>query len=220
MHAVLVPPRPRSLPRWQRGARLAFAGLGLLALIANPLQLSGAPGYTLGNQISSFTVQSNLLAVAVLAIGGLRDPAGRRWQLWRGAATLYLLVAATVCAALLSLDADRPWSADVLHRVLPIVLLADWVAAPCPLGVGAHLLRTWLAYPVAYTAYTLVRGPIVDWYPYPFLDPRGQGYVSMTIGLVVLGVAFALLAVAVVALGELAGRWCGTAESDKKRWLE
>jgi uncharacterized membrane protein len=22
----------------------------------------------------------------------------------------------------------------------------------------------------------MIRGPIVDWYPYPFLDPRGNGY--------------------------------------------
>jgi len=29
-----------------------------------------------------------------------------------------------------------------------------------------------LVYPVAYGAYSLIRGPIVDWYPYPFLDPQ------------------------------------------------
>ncbi|WP_280481932.1 Pr6Pr family membrane protein, partial [Nocardia cyriacigeorgica] len=56
-------------------------------------------------------------------------------------------------------------------------------------------------------AYTLIRGPVVDWYPYPFLDPREQGYVSLVIGLVVLTGVFALLAVAVVALGGLARRW-------------
>ncbi|MEV0246199.1 Pr6Pr family membrane protein [Nocardia sp. NPDC050712] len=210
-------------PRWLRGLRVAFAGLALVALIAGPIQQAGSPGYTLANHLSYFTIQSNIFAMAILLIGGLLDPGSRRWQVFRGAATLYLVITGIVYAALLSdvaLGAERPWVNDMLHRVLPIVLLADWMAAPYALGISARLIGTWLAYPSVYCAYTLFRGPIVDWYPYPFLDPRGQGYVSMTIGLVVLGVAFALLAVAVVALGELAGRWCGAAESDKQRWLE
>jgi hypothetical protein len=32
-----------------------------------------------------------------------------------------------------------------------------------------------MAYPLAYLAYSLIRGPIVDWYPYPFLDPDEVG---------------------------------------------
>ncbi|WP_406231293.1 Pr6Pr family membrane protein [Nocardia sp. NBC_01009] len=65
---------------------------------------------------------------------------------------------------------------------------------------------------MAYSAYTLFRGVFVEWYPYPFIDPRRQGYVSMTIGLVVLVVAFALLAGAVAALGDLSSRWRGADE--------
>ncbi|MEU8898061.1 Pr6Pr family membrane protein [Nocardia sp. NPDC048505] len=223
MHAVAVSPSSVRSPSWLRASRVAFAVLGLLALIAGPVQQSGTPGYTVAAYLSSFTVQSNILAVAILFLGGLRDPSGRRWQLWRGAATLYLVITGIVYAVLLSnvaLGPEDPWISAVLHRVLPIVLVVDWVAAPYVLGVSARLVATWLAYPAVYAAYTLFRGLIVNWYPYPFLDPRGQGYVSMTVGLVVLGVAFALLAVAVLALSELTGRWCGAAESEKQRWLE
>ncbi|MGW0249468.1 Pr6Pr family membrane protein [Nocardia goodfellowii] len=223
MHAVEVSPGSVRSPRWLRALRIAFAGLSLLALIAGSVQQAGTYGYTTANYLSYFTIQANILAMVILLLGGLRDPNGRRWQLWRGAATLYLVITGIVYAVLLSHmtpGAEDPWVNDVLHRVLPIVMVADWMVAPYALGLSARLVGTWLAYPAAYGAYTLFRGPIVNWYPYPFLDPRGQGYVSLTIGLVVLGVAFALLAVAVLALGELAGRWCGAAESDKQRWLE
>jgi hypothetical protein len=32
-----------------------------------------------------------------------------------------------------------------------------------------------LAYPLVYLGNSLVRGSLVGWYPYPFLDPRGPG---------------------------------------------
>ncbi|WP_433716599.1 Pr6Pr family membrane protein [Nocardia sp. CA-084685] len=70
--------------------------------------------------------------------------------------------------------------------------------------MSGRLIAGWLVYPLDYGAYILIRGRIVDWYP--FLDPRHQGYVSMTMGLVVLVIGFALLAVAVAGLGAPCGR--------------
>ncbi|MFX0580900.1 Pr6Pr family membrane protein [Nocardia nepalensis] len=51
----------------------------------------------------------------------------------------------------------------------------------------------WLIYPAAYGAYTLIRGPIVDWRPYLYLciSPREQGCGSLIIGLVILTGVFA-----------------------------
>ena len=40
---------------------------------------------------------------------------------------------------------------------------------------GSNALWLWLLFPAIYLAGTLIRGPMVDWYPYPFLDPRGEG---------------------------------------------
>ncbi|MGR5862865.1 Pr6Pr family membrane protein [Bacillus pacificus] len=31
-------------------------------------------------------------------------------------------------------------------------------------------------FPFFYVLYSLIRGPIVNWYPHPFLDPRISGY--------------------------------------------
>jgi hypothetical protein len=54
----------------------------------------------------------------------------------------------------------------------------------------------WLALPISWLGYTLIRGESVDWYPYPFVDVSKHGYdgvlarsVGLTVGLAVAGAA-------------------------------
>ncbi|MGW5319311.1 Pr6Pr family membrane protein [Nocardia thailandica] len=195
-----------------RGLRIAFGVLGVVTLLWIPLRSHDAGAFSVVNYFSYFTIQSNVIGVAVLLVGGLADPRSPRWQVVRGAAALYLLITMVVYAVLLAdidvMLTDR-WINDVLHRWLPLVLVADWllIAGARRLRPSAALVGQWLVYPALYGAYTLIRGPVADWYPYPFIDPREQGYPSMTIGLVVLTGVFAVLAVAVASLGDLPGRW-------------
>ncbi|MFE4462439.1 Pr6Pr family membrane protein [Nocardia tengchongensis] len=196
-------------PAWIRVLRIAFAILGLVALAWIPLRNLGNPNYSYVNFFSYFTIQSNILGLIVLVVGGLKDPAGRRWQVMRGAATLYLTITLIIYAVLLA-DIDvqltERWINDTLHRVIPIVLIADWLLVAAALKPTVKLILGWLIYPLAYGAYTLVRGPFADWYPYPFIDPREQGYGALTIGLVVMAVVFAILGVIVAAVNGLVPR--------------
>ncbi|MBF6329654.1 Pr6Pr family membrane protein [Nocardia transvalensis] len=190
-------------PAWIRVGRIGFGVLGVVALVWTPARNGGAEWFSLGNYLSFFTVESNILGVMVLLGGGLFDPGGRGWQVVRGAATLYLLITGVVYAVLLAnvdvLLYDR-WVNHTLHRVLPIVLVVDWLLVSARLRVTARLVVGWMAYPVLYGVYSLIRGAMVGWYPYPFLDPRTQGYPSLLIGLVMFAVVFALMAVAVAGL--------------------
>ena len=52
----------------------------------------------------------------------------------------------------------------------------------------------WLAYPLVYVVYSLIRGHVVDWYPYPFLDPGPRGYT----GVIQSGIGIALTAAVLV----------------------
>ncbi|MEC3954029.1 Pr6Pr family membrane protein [Nocardia sp. CDC153] len=195
-------------PLWGRALLLAFAALDIAAAAWTATHL--AAGGTLGNFFSYFTIQSNLIVIAVWLGVGLFDPQGERWQLVRCAATLYIVITGVVYAVLLqkiAVGIQYPWTNDVLHRVTPLVALADWLLVPAAVGLSVRLIGSLLAYPLVYGVYTLIRGPIVDWYPYPFIDPRDKGYVSMSIGLVFLVIAFVILAVAVAALGDMATRW-------------
>jgi hypothetical protein len=188
-----------------RIARLAFAGLGIAAIVSAITVGTGG----LANFFSYFTIESNLLAIVVLLTGGLADPRSRDWGYLRGAATLFMVITGIVYAALLAnaeVGLKTAWIDDTLHRVLPLVMLADWMFFP-PWGRGSYRAALgWLAGPLAYFAYSLARGPVADWYPYPFLDPRHPGgYGRVALYAVVLAAAMALLALAVNAIGRRRG---------------
>ena len=74
---------------------------------------------------------------------------------------------------------------------MPAVLLADWLIDRPDRPLPLRRALWWLVYPLAYLAYTLIRGPIVDWYPYPFLNAANKGYGSIAVTSLVIA-AFAI----------------------------
>jgi hypothetical protein len=176
-----------------RAVRIGAAGLGAAAVAT---ALSESTGST-ANFVSFFTIESNLLAIVVLAAGGLADPRSPRWAWFRGLVTLAMVITGIVYAALLrdvDVQLQSPWINTVLHQALPLILLADWVFFPPWPRTSARHALAWLLFPLAYFAYSLLRGPIADWYPYPFLDPRPHGYDHVALYAVVLALGMAALA--------------------------
>jgi hypothetical protein len=74
------------------------------------------------------------------------------------------------------LQTTIPWVDFVVHKLMPLVLVVDWLVDPPRHRLPTWVAAAWLAYPIAYVTYTLVRGAAVDWYPYPFLDVGRLGY--------------------------------------------
>ncbi|MRH89707.1 hypothetical protein GFY24_20040 [Nocardia sp. SYP-A9097] len=197
-------------PMWVRVLRIAFGVFGLVALLDIPLRNLGVDGYSYANFFSYFTIQSNILGVLVLLVGGLLDPGSRGWQLFRGAGTLYLTITLIIYAVLLAdvdVQMDDEWTNAALHKVMPLAILVDWLIIPAGIKLAPKVIGSWLIYPVVYGVYTLIRGPIVDWYPYPFIDPRTQGYLGLSGRLALMVVFFAVLAVAVAALNGFIARF-------------
>lgn len=128
----------------------------------------------------------------------------------RSAVVLYIGITGLVFALLLSglqesLDTHIPWVNFVVHKLIPIVLVVDWIIDPPRHRVRVRVAAAWLAYPVAYFVYTLVRGAYVDWYPYPFLDADRLGYGGVILRSVFLAAGMAFAAVAVVVIGNRFG---------------
>jgi hypothetical protein len=194
-------------------ARLAFATLAIVAMTYQFAVLNVEPGYARGNFFSFFTIQSNILAVAALFLL-VAVPAERRSGLFDGArqaAVLYIGITGVVFALLLSglqedVQTSASWVDVVVHKLIPVVLVADWLIDPPRHRLPRWTVLAWLAYPAAWLVYTLVRGEIVDWYPYPFVDVSNLGYGGVLARAAGLTVAFALGAAALLWLGNRRAR--------------
>ena len=195
-----------------RLARTATAALIVVAVVVQ-FFTPDDPWAVGANFFSFFTIQSNLMAAVVLIVLVVRGkrPRSETLDLVRGAATLYLLITGIVFALLLSnlpedLQLTRPWVDTALHQIAPLVLVLDWLIDPPRRSIPLRAAVLWLGYPLAYVAYTLIRGSIVHWYPYPFLDVDEHGYVAVLAGSVGLALGFALAAIAVARTGNWLGR--------------
>lgn len=187
-----------------RSLRLALASLIAVALIAQLLiGLSRSNGLTVIRFFSFFTVLSNTAAVVMLGLHAGRPDRdrGTGFAVFRGAVTVYMSVTALVYAvvvapSLLELTAPEPWIVWTIHVVGPVAIALDWLANPPRATLDTRALGWWLVFPTVYLTYSLVRGPIADWYPYPFLDPANSGYDgvalwSVVVLVVVLGFGYA-----------------------------
>jgi hypothetical protein len=185
-------------------ARVAFAALTIVAMTAQAADLVGAGRFDAANYFSYFTIQSNVIGAAVFLVGAARwrRPATPRWDLVRGSAALNLTITYVVFALLLAdinVDTRLAWVNTVVHGIFPIAVMADWLLDPPGTRITWRGALTWLIYPLVWLAYTMIRGPIAGWYPYPFLDPANGGYGS--VALYVVGIfLFGLVVVAVLRL--------------------
>lgn len=181
--------------------RLFFGLLGLGAVVTEIVVLVHRGTFVPTNFISFFTIQANLLASIILLTSAvvLFKNKQSRCDMWRGASTLYMAMTGIIFAILLSgLDANVltavPWDNTVLHYIMPIAVFIDWLLYPPKQPLAFKRTLFWLAYPLAYLTYTLIRGHYVQWYPYPFLNVSERGYSAVLVSSVGVAILVAGLA--------------------------
>ncbi len=184
---------------------LAMAALVIAAISPWAAWDAGrAPSYYGWNLFSYFTVQSNLIASVVFvmaAIAIIRQKSYGGWFRYvRGGAVLYMLVTGVVYALLLhnnpeanpSLGLD--WKNFVLHYLNPVFIVMWWLLWPSAKAVSVKGALWWLAFPILWIVYTLIRGAALDWYPYPFLNPEtAGGWGGVTLYIIGIALAFVVL---------------------------
>jgi hypothetical protein len=178
-----------------------MAGAIVVATVAQYDHSSGRPTFSAANFFSYFTVISNVLfAVVLLALvarPALRDEAG--FGTVRGTAALGIIATGLVYAVLLApaaadVDVTLRWVDLALHTVAPIFGLLDWLVDPPRRRPTLQDAASWLVLSVVWVIYTMVRGPIADWYPYPFLDPDEESVGSIVVTCIGIAVVFAVIA--------------------------
>jgi hypothetical protein len=155
---------------------------------------------------SYFTIQSSFIAGAVLIVGGLSALSTAedsvRYTLARMSVVTYAVVTALVYNVLLrgipySGFHPSPWPGELMHVWIPIFILLDWLFSPGRPRLRWTGLRIVIIYPLAWLAFTLIRGALTGWYPYPFLEPS-TGWLSVSI--YVIGIATFIVGLASLAI--------------------
>ena len=92
---------------------------------------------------------------------------------------------------------------EMLHSVIPAVYALYWLLFAPKEGLSYRAVPLWLAYPLVYCGYALMRGEVDGIYPYPFLDVAAEGMISVSFNILGMLVAFWLAGLAIVAVGRL-----------------
>lgn len=149
---------------------------------------------TLGRLVNLFfyfTIESNLICgVTCLLLAVNPDREHRVFGVFRLAGvagvTITGIVYHVALRSLYELQGLDKFADIVLHTIVPIAGLLGWaVFGPRGLAPRKVALLTVL-YPLTYFAVTLIRGPIVDWYPYPFIDVIEHGYAQVALNATVV----------------------------------
>lgn len=179
--------------------KLFFALLGFSAIITEMAVTMERGTFKAENFFSYFTIETNILVVITLLMSAVAIAAGKssKFDLLRTATTVYILVVGIGFSLLLSGMGDValtavPWDNVVLHYIMPVAVLADFMTDRPRRRLGFKKALLWLLFPIAYAVYALVRGGLTGWYPYPFLNPDASGAESVVmtvVSLFVLGLA-------------------------------
>lgn len=177
------------------------------------------------NAVVYFTVQANLFVAAYFGAAVVRS---RRAEplapVLRGAVTTWSIVTGLTYHFLLQsgsgplpgLTVGPPsamltnWSLFLLHYVTPAMVLLDWIFVGPRRRTRWRDSLLWLSYPVGYgvimTARAIAFPDVTVRYPYPFLDPAGQGWAGVLVTVLWMAAAIEVIGLVVVALDRLPRR--------------
>ncbi|WEK58498.1 MAG: Pr6Pr family membrane protein [Candidatus Brevundimonas phytovorans] len=199
--------------------RAVFACAGWFALgLQYGLMLHGNPQINAGeltlNFFSYFTILSNILvALALTAPAAAPNSRIGRWTLSEGvraAVAMFIVVVGVVYHFLLAgIWAPQGWALvgnSLLHYVMPIAFVVDWLAFT-PKGRLRWIDPVkWLIPVLIYGGWTLLHGGLSGWWPYWFVDADTLGLGKVMVYFAGLLIFFLIVGLIVVAIDRSFGR--------------
>jgi hypothetical protein len=169
---------------------------------------------------SYFTIQTALISAVTLAVAGWfawnGRPETRTLNLVRLSSVTFTVVVTLVYNLLLRglpnspADGNYNWPVppnEVLHVWAAVVLLIDWMLSSRRINLRLRSIFWVLLFPLAWLAYSIIRGLIVNWWPYWFINPNEKaGVVGMLEYIVGIMVFLLVVASALIGLQRLTVR--------------
>ena len=189
--------------------RLAAVSLGVVAIVATLADTATRATINPFNFFGYFTMQSNIIWLVVIAITAIVVLRGQTQSdvllLARGCATAYMILVGVIYNALLAGQEGGvalEWANNVVHIILPIYAVLDWVLFADRPPLAWKRLWVSLTYPMVWVVVVLIRGATDGWVPYPFLNPA-TGYGSVFIYVLAIALLTVVTAAVVWALSRL-----------------
>ena len=160
------------------------------------------------SMLGYFTILTNTFAAVVLIILGFL-PNSRIGKFFASPEVFGCVVSSMLWVGIgFHLLLSEYWSPDGMeavsnylnHYIVPSTLLIVWLVFPPETQISKRTPILWEVYPVIYGAYIIIRGEIIDKYPYPFFDINVIGYPEalwngLVILIVILGIGYFVRAV-------------------------
>lgn len=207
-----------SLSRISAGviALIVWAGLILQFAISIPAYVqTGLTAVGAVVQILSFfTIETNLLVAVVLTCFALvpRSAIGKIFSQPSvlTATGVYIcivgLVYAVALKGLLHLEGLFKVADFLLHTLSPLVYAVFWLSFLSAYKLPWKVMFKWAAFPLTYLVYSLIRGDIVSWYPYPFINAAKLGYGRVAINSLLVLVVFLVFSSLFIGITRLRGQ--------------
>ncbi len=166
------------------------------------------------NFFSYFTILSNILVAVGLTSSTLlpRTALGRYFSSIgvQSAIALYIFIVGLVYNLVLrGIWEPKGWQLvadNLLHVAVPLFYVVYWLVF-VPKGT-LHWKDgiVWAYFPLAYLIYSLIRGHLMGWYPYPFLNVSKFGYQKVFINSGFMVIAFVVVGFLLIAFNKFMGK--------------
>lgn len=156
-----------------------------------------------------FTHWSNAIVAIVFALLAVRGRAPRFLLL---DALLMIIVTGLVYNAILAPNGPSPHGWDLVvnalvHQITPVLAVVVWAACGPRDQLDRRLIPSALVIPIVWIILTLLRGAVIDAYPYGFINVVHLGYVMAIVNvlvIVLIGIAICFL---LIGVDRIARRW-------------
>lgn len=172
--------------------------------------LNGDVWATLKIMLSFFTVLSNILCAIALTVILLfkNSSVGQFFEKssTKAAITVYIVIVGIIYnLALRGLEVPSGWHSvanELLHVVNPLLVLVYWIFFANKSNLEYKNAFTWLLYPLLYIIMIIVRGIMINKYPYPFINVVELGYPKALLNTLIILIVFYLVSVLFIFAGK------------------